>query len=117
MLILLRVGHKNFAIEISDAERAVPSGKVRVNEPIGIHLMKILIVSLDLPPVKVCYVEKIVTVADAERCTFVNSVVAPVAVIDGDNGVRLIQRRVPSRDGTVFADKNEQSRKPKFHSL
>ena len=36
--ILLRVGHKNFAIKISDAERAVPSGNIRVNEPIGIHV-------------------------------------------------------------------------------
>jgi hypothetical protein len=69
---LLRVGHKNFAIEISDAERAVHSGKVRVNEPVGVRLMKILIESIDFPPVKVCCVEKIVTVGDAQGCAFVN---------------------------------------------
>ena len=69
--------------------------------------MKILIESFDFPRVKVCYVEKIVTIADAERCAFVNGVVAPVAVIDGDDGVRLVQRRAPSRDGTIFTDKDE----------
>ena len=74
-VILLRVGHKNFAIEIPDAERRVPSGKIRVNEAIGIHLVKILIVSFDFAGVKVCHIQKIVTVGDAERCTFVNGAV------------------------------------------
>src|SRR5206468_884839 len=62
-------------------------------------------------PVKVCCVEKIVTVGDAEGCALVNGDVirfGGVAVIDGDNGVRLIQRRVPPRNGTIFTDEDEQ---------
>src|SRR5437763_8239619 len=45
--ILLRVRHKDFAIEISNAERAVPTGKIRVYKAVLIHLMKILVESLD----------------------------------------------------------------------
>ena len=35
ILILLRVGHKNFAIEISDAERAIPAGRFGSTNPLG----------------------------------------------------------------------------------
>ena len=97
-MVLLRVGHENFAIEISDAERRITRRKVRVNETVGIHLMKILIVGFDLARVKICHIQKIVTVGDAERCAFVNGAVnaAVCAVIDGDDRVRRIQRRVPT---------------------
>ena len=43
---------------------------------------------------KVYFVEKIATVSDPERYAFVNS--PADAVIDGFDGVRPIQRRVPT---------------------
>ena len=73
--------------------------------------MKILIKGFDLPRMKICRIQKVVTVRDAERCAFVNRAVNTVvcAVIDSDDSVRRIQRRIPTRDGTVFTDKNEKS--------
>ena len=110
-VVLLRVGHEDFAIEVSDAERRITSRKIWVNETVGIYLMKILIEGLDLARMKICRIQKIVTVRDAERCAFVNRAVNTVvcAVIDSDDGVRLIQRRVPTGNGTIFTDKNEKS--------
>ncbi len=43
MLILFGVGHKNLAIDISDAKRAVTCRKVWVDKAVGINLMKILV--------------------------------------------------------------------------
>ena len=110
-VVLLRVGHENFAIEISDPERPVTSRKIRVDEAVGIHLMKILIEGMNLARMEICRIQEIVTVGDAERCAFVNGAVHTMvrAVIDGDDGVRRIHRRVPTRNGTVFTDKNEKS--------
>src|SRR5262249_50699841 len=53
--------------------------------------------------------KKIVTVGNAQGCAFINCTVCPVicAVIDGDNGMGHIERRIPTRDGTVFADEDE----------
>src|SRR5438093_7940456 len=107
--ILLGIGHKNFAIEIADAEWSITCRKVGVDEAIGSHLMKIFIEGVDAARMKIRRIQEIVTVGDAERCAFVNGVAnAPVcSVIHGDNSVRRIQRRVPTRDGTVFTYKNE----------
>src|SRR4029453_10496562 len=105
-VVLLRIGHVDLTVKGPDAERCVSSGKIWVHETVGIHLMKILIVGLDFPGMKVCYEEKMVTAGEAERCTFVNGAVdgAVCAVIDSDDGVRRIQRRVPPRNGAVFTD-------------
>ena len=71
--------------------------KVRVHETVGIYLMKILIEGVDLASMKIRRIQKIVTVRDAERRTFVNSAVVTVvrAVIDGDDRVCLIQCGIP----------------------
>ena len=108
--ILLGIGHKDFAIEIPDAKWSITGRKVRVDKATGIHLMKIFIVGFDLPCMKIRRIQEIVAVGDAERCAFVNGTVNTMirTVINGDDGVRLIQRRVPPRNGTVFTDKDEQ---------
>src|SRR5207249_12286798 len=74
-MILLRVGHKNFVIEIADAERCIPSRRIWIDEAVGSHLMKILIVGFNLAGVKIRHEQKIVTASNAERCAFVNSAV------------------------------------------
>ena len=88
-MVLLRVRHEDFAIEISDAERRITSRKVRVDEAVGIHLMKVFIEGVDLARMKICRIQKIVTVRDAERCAFVNRAVNAVVrtVIDSNDGV------------------------------
>ena len=97
-MVLLRISDEDFAIDIPDAERRVISGKIRVNEAVGIHLMKVFIEGVDLARMKICRIQEIVTVRDAQRCAFVNSAVNAVvrAVVDGDDRVRLVQRRVPT---------------------
>jgi len=74
------------------------------------HLMKILIEGVNVARMKICRIQEIVTVGDAQRCAFVNGAVhsAVCSVIHGDNSVRRIQRRVPTRDGAVFTYKNEK---------
>ena len=96
-MILLGVGHKNFAVEIPDAERGVTSRKIRIDKAVGSHLMKVLIVGLNVACMKICYIQEVVTIGHAERCAFINGVVNAMvrAVIDGDDGVRQVQRRVP----------------------
>ena len=97
-VVLLGICNKNFAIEISDAERRIISRKVRINEAVGIHLMKVFIEGMNLACMEICRIQEIVTVGDAERCAFVDGAVNTMvrAVIDGDDGVRPIQRRVPT---------------------
>ena len=50
------------------------------------------------------------TIGDAQCCAFINGVVNTTvpAIIDSDNGVRLVHVRVPPRDGTIFTHKDEQ---------
>src|SRR4029077_2762098 len=97
-VVLLRVGHEDFAIEISDAERSVPSRKVRIHKAVGIYLMKVFIEGVNLARMKICRIQEIVTVGDTEGSAFVDGAVNTMvrAVIDGDDGVRPIQSRVPS---------------------
>src|SRR5207247_1753236 len=63
-----------------------------------------------LARMKICRIQEIVTVGHAPCCTFINCAINATvrAVINGDDGVCLIQRRVPTCDGTVFTDKNEK---------
>src|SRR5438105_13756698 len=75
LMILLRVGHKNFAVEIPDAKRCISSREIGIDETVGSRLMKILIVGFNLAGVKVSDVEKIVTAGDADRCAFVTRAV------------------------------------------
>src|SRR6266542_4709471 len=108
--ILLGIGYKNFAIEIADAEWSIPSRKFGVDEAVGSHLMKTFIEGVDVARMKICRIQEIMTIGFAECCTFVNGAVhsAVCSVIHGDNSMRRIQRRVPTRDGTVFTYKNEK---------
>jgi len=64
--------------------------------------MKVFIECVDLACMEICRIQKVVTVRRRPRCAFVNSAVNAVvrAVIDGDDGVRLIQVWVPTRYGT-----------------
>src|SRR5262249_28565990 len=98
LMILLRVGHKNFAVEIPDTKRCISSRKIGIDEAVWSYLMKILIVGFHLAGVKIRYVEKIVTASDAERCPFVNGTVnaAVCAVINCDDGIRRVHARVPT---------------------
>ncbi len=98
-VVLLCIRHKNFAVEISDAKRCITGWKIRIRETVRINLLKILIVGFDLAGVKIRDIQKIVTVGDAERCTFVNGAVNAVvrAVIDGDDRVRPVQCGIPTR--------------------
>ena len=79
-------------------KQPVPCRKIWVHKAVGIHLVKILIESVNLARMKICCIQEIVTVGDAERSAFVNGAVnaAVRAVIDGDNSVRRIHRRVPT---------------------
>ena len=108
-VILLGIGHKNFAIEIADAEWSITCRKVGVDEAIGINLMKTLVEGVDLARMKICRIQEIVTVGDAEGCALVDGAVntAVRAIIHSDDGVGLIQRRVPARNGAVFTHKDE----------
>src|SRR5438132_6996738 len=108
--ILLGIGYKNFAIEIADAEWSITCRKIGVDEAIGSHLMKIFIEGVDVARMKICRIQEIVTVGFAECCAFVNGAINPTvsAVVNGDNSMRRIQRRVPTRDGAVFTYKNEK---------
>ena len=97
-VILLGIRHEDFTIEIPDAKRRVASRKVWINEPAGIHLMKIFIERVDVACMEIRRVQEIVTVSDAERCAFINGAVNTVirAVVDGNDRVRPIQRGVPT---------------------
>src|SRR6266480_6721738 len=108
-VILLGVGHKNFAIEIADAEWSITCRKVGVDEAAGINLMKILIEGVDVARMEICRIQEVVIVGDAERCAFVNGTVNAVvcSVIHSDYSVRRIHGGVPTGKGTIFADKNE----------
>jgi len=63
--ILLGIGHKNFAIEIPDAEWSITSREVWVDEAVRIHLMKIFIEGVDLACMEICRIQEIVTVGHA----------------------------------------------------
>src|SRR6266566_6330382 len=119
--ILLGIGHKNFAIEIADAEWSITCRKVGIDEAVGIHLMKIFIEGVDVTRMEICRIQEIVTVSDPERRAFVDGAVNTMvrAVIDGDDGVCLIQRLVPAGNGTIFTDEDEPSwrRGPIFRHL
>ena len=108
-VILLGVGHKNFVVEIPDAERRVMIRKVRIDEAVGSHLMKILVVGFNVAAMEIRHKQKIVTIGDAERCAFINGVVRPhvVVMIDGDDGVCRVHHRVPAGDHPIFTGKNE----------
>ena len=97
-VILLRIGHKDLIVKVSDAERRVACREIWIHEPIRSHLMKILIVGFDVASMEIRHKQEIVAIGDAQRRAFVNGVVnaAVCAVIDGDDGVRPIQRRVPT---------------------
>jgi hypothetical protein len=95
-VILLCISYKNFAIEIPDTERRIAIRKAWVNEAVGSHLMKIFIEGVDLAVMEICRIQEIVAAGYAKRCAFVNGVVAALAVIDGDNSVCRIHRRVPT---------------------
>src|SRR5262245_66569683 len=87
-VILLRIRHENFSIEIPDAERRISSRKVGVNEAVGIHLLKILVEGVDLASMEICRIQEIVTVGDAEGCALVDGAVntAACSVVDGNTG-------------------------------
>src|SRR4029079_10020430 len=110
-VVLLRVCNKNFAIEIADAKWSITCRKVWICEAVGINLIKVFIEGMDFACMEICRIQEIVTVGDADRCAFINGAVHTIvrAVIDGYDGVRPIHRWVPTRDGTVFTDKNEKS--------
>ena len=76
-VILLGVGHKNFVVEIPDAERRVTSRKVRIDETVGSNLVKIFIEGIDLARMKICRIQEIVTGSDTERCAFINGGLTP----------------------------------------
>src|SRR5436309_12752481 len=97
--ILLGIGYKNFAIEIADAEWSIPSRKIGVDEAVGSHLMKTFIEGVDVARIKICRIQKIMTIGFAECCIFVNGVVnyAFCFVIYVDIIVRHIQRPSPTR--------------------
>src|SRR6266404_407232 len=97
-VILLRIRHKDFAIEIPDSKRRITCWKIWVNEAIGIHLMKSFIVRFNLAGMKISRIQEVVTIGDAKGGAFVNGVVNTVirAVVDGNDGVRLVKRGVPT---------------------
>src|SRR5438034_3025253 len=96
--ILLGIGHKNFAIEIADAEWSITCRKIRVGEAVRINLLKIFIEGCDLPVMKICHIQEIVIIGDAQRCAFVNGTVnaAVCSVIYSDYSVRRIHGWVPT---------------------
>ncbi len=63
--ILLGIVHKNFAIEIPDAEWSITSRKVWIGETVRINLLKIFVEGCDLPVMKICHIQKIVIIGDA----------------------------------------------------
>ena len=95
-VILLGISHENFSVEIPDAERCVACRKTRIDEAVWVNLMETLIVGFNLACMEIRRIQEIVTVGYAQGGAFVNGVVNPTvrAVIDGDNGVRLVQGRV-----------------------
>jgi hypothetical protein len=97
-VVLLGVGHKNFVIEIADAEWPITCRKVWINEAVGIYLMKVFIEGVDLACMEICRIQEIVTIGDAERYAFIDGPVNAVvrAVIDGNDRVHLVQRWVPA---------------------
>src|SRR6266487_353191 len=96
--ILLGIRHKNFAIEIADAEWSITSWEVRVGEAVRINLIKVFIEGMNLARMKICRIQEIVTVGFAERCAFVNGTVNAVvcSVIHSDYSVRRIHGGVPT---------------------
>src|SRR5262245_4978502 len=97
-VILLRIRHKDFAVEIPNPERPITSRKIRIDKAIGIYLMKAFIESVNLASMEICRIQEIVTVGDAEGCAFVNGAVntAVGSVGDRNNGVRWVHGRVPT---------------------
>ena len=97
-LILQRVSHKNFTVNISDAKWRVTRRKSRVGEAVGINLMKIFVIGFHLACMEICHKQEIVAASNAQGCAFVNGAVNPKvgAVIDRDDGVGLVERRVPA---------------------
>src|SRR5215467_11050496 len=97
-MILLGIGYKNLIVEIPDAERRVACGKIWIHEAIRRNPMKILIVGFDTTSVEIRCIQEIVTIGDAERRAFINGGLNTTvcAVIDSDNGVRAVKRRVPT---------------------
>ena len=83
--------------------------------------MKVFIECVDLARMKICRIQEIVTVGDAEGCAFVDGAVNTMvrAVIDGYDGVRRIQRWVPAGNRPIFTDEDEPSwrRGPIFRHL
>ena len=97
-VILLGIGHKNFAIEIADTEWSITCREVGVDEAIGINLMKTLVEGVDLARMKISRKQEIVTVGDAEGCALVDSAVNATvcSVVDRNNGVRRVHGRIPT---------------------
>src|SRR5437016_10700879 len=97
-VILESISHKNFAIEIANTKWRVTGGQIWIDKAVGVHLMKILIISFDFARVEVGYIQEIVIVGHAQCCAFVNGSVTSMvpAIIDGDNSVCLVEVRVPA---------------------
>src|SRR6266576_457981 len=96
--ILFGIGHKNFTVEIADAEWSITSRKVWIGEAVRINLLKIFVEGCDLPVMKICHIQEIVIIGFAERCAFVNGTVnaAVCSVIHSDYSVRRIHGGVPT---------------------
>ena len=64
-VILLGIGHKNFAIEIADAEWRITSRKGWIVEAVGINLMKTLIEGMNFASMEICRIQEIMTIGFA----------------------------------------------------
>src|SRR5438874_4902737 len=92
LLILQGVGDINLSVNILNTKRSKSSRKIRIGEAVRVGLLEILVISLDVAGMKICYEEKIVATGDAQGGAFVNGFVCPAVlpVIDRNNRVRAI---------------------------
>jgi hypothetical protein len=107
--VLQCVGNEDFTADVANAKGCVAGRKSRINKAGGVHLLKVFVVGLDSASVEVRHLKKIVTTGDAQSRAFVNRPFAALVrpVVYRDDRVGSIKCGVPTRNGTVFADKDE----------
>src|SRR5947199_6534378 len=107
-LILLGIGDKNVAVQISDAKRCVSRRKIWVDKTTHGYPVEIFVKYVDPAAMKVGGVKKIMAMSHAHGQAFVDII---LSAFNSYNSVGLVQGRVPAGYCAVFTDENEKRRR------
>src|SRR5206468_8102864 len=103
---LFRIGYVDETVDIPNSERSVAIRERWINEAVFVtDLHEILIVDVHCALVEIRYVKEISSGRRSQRGALVDGSLVPV--VNSENGVIGGNLRVPARDTSVLAHKNE----------